>query len=136
MKKGYRLADVCRKLDLQPYVLRYWATEFPKLGKEEGGSGAQRLYSDSDLALLKRIKRLLYEEGYTIAGAKKKIESDPTGAKDAAAPLFADEEPGATAATDSNRLDTPDEERIETLRQGVAAALDEARAILALLESE
>ncbi len=136
MKKGHRLADVCRKLELQPYVLRYWATEFPMLQHAEGGGSAtRRSFSDDDLALLKRIKRLLYEEGYTIAGAKKKLEVELSSAPEGSGPLF--EENAGDEASDraAETLDTSADERIESLRQGIATALEEARAILSLLES-
>jgi DNA-binding transcriptional MerR regulator len=147
MAKRYRPAEVCRLLDLQPYVLRYWATEFPTLAAPSDGAGAQGSYSADDLAQLKRIKQLLYEEGYTIAGARKKLESEPHPGPDAAAsaPLFAeDDEENVGESVESiepikpskksARLDTPDDERIESLRRGVAAALDEARDLLSLFE--
>lgn len=138
MAKRYRPAEVCRLLDLQPYVLRYWATEFPTLTAPADGAGGQAAYGEDDLAQLKRIKRLLYEEGYTIAGARKKLESDPLGAEHASvAPLFDESErsePSLPRTLATTRLDTPDDERIESLRRGVAAALDEARALLAILE--
>ena len=133
MAKKYRAAELCRVLELQPYVLRYWATEFPQLGGPE--SGGQRLYGEEELDLLRRIKRLLYEEGYTIAGARKKLESDPASGAEprSAAPLF-DEADAGEPASAPTQLDESDRERIESLRRGVAAALDEARDLLALLE--
>ena len=135
-KKTYRLGDVCRLLDLQPYVLRYWATEFPALRDEEGANSANRVYSEAELALLKRIKALLYEEGYTIAGAKKKLEQEPLapGSDGGDAPLFASDSADAAEAKGA-KLDTSDDERIKTLRRGVQAALKDARAILARLQS-
>ena len=135
-KKSYRLGDVCRLLDLQPYVLRYWATEFPLLRGEEGANGANRAYSEAELVLLRRIKGLLYEEGYTIAGAKKKLEQEPLALESdvGAAPLFAHDEPAAPERR-ATKLDTPDDEQIKTLRRGLTAALKEARAILSLLQS-
>jgi len=133
MKKGYRLAEVCRRLDLQPYVLRYWATEFPMLDSGDSGGSAQRSYSEEDLALLKRIKRLLYEEGYTIAGAKKKLDSETS---ESDAPLFEEARTESELDARGDRLDSSDDERIETLRRGVAAALEEARSMLSLLKSE
>jgi DNA-binding transcriptional MerR regulator len=135
-KKSYRLGDVCRLLDLQPYVLRYWATEFPLLRGEEGANGANRVYSEAEFVLLRRIKGLLYEEGYTIAGAKKKLEQEPLALESdvGAAPLFAPDEPAAPEER-ATKLDTPDDEQIKTLRRGLTAALKEARAILALLQS-
>ncbi len=140
MAKRLRPAEVCRLLDLQPYVLRYWATEFPTLTVPADGAGGQATYGEDDLAQLKRIKRLLYEEGYTIAGARKKLESDPPANTDgeSIAPLFdprADEsERSDPSLPVTPRLDTFDDERIESLRRGVATALEEARSLLAILE--
>jgi DNA-binding transcriptional MerR regulator len=57
---------------LEPYVLRYWETEFPQLKPDKGKSG-QRLYKKKDIDNILHIKRLLYKDGYTIAGAKKKL---------------------------------------------------------------
>jgi len=57
---------------LEPYVLRYWETEFPQLRPDKGGSG-QRLYKQKDLDHILQIKHLLYKEGFTISGARKKL---------------------------------------------------------------
>lgn len=153
MKKGHRLGELSKLLDLQPYVLRYWLTEFPTLRGDEAGSSGNRLFSEDEVALLRRIKGLLYDEGYTIAGARKKLESEPVEPRTAArrgapAPLFdaADEAeasvderveaPVAESVTaNAAALDTVADERIETLRSGIEKALVEARAILALLEN-
>ena len=61
-----------RLTGLEPYVLRYWETEFPQLRPEKGKSG-QRIYKKKDLENILRIKQLLYDDGYTISGAKKKL---------------------------------------------------------------
>jgi len=71
----YKIGEACKALDIQPYVLRYWETEFPALSPNKSRSG-QRVYSEKELAVIRRIKELLYEEGYTIAGAKKKLETE------------------------------------------------------------
>jgi len=63
---------VGRLAGLEPYVLRYWETEFPQLRPDKGKTG-QRLYKKKDLDHVLRIKQLLYKEGYTIAGARKKL---------------------------------------------------------------
>lgn len=81
----YRVGDVCRIADVQPYVLRYWETEFPVLGPGKQGSGP-RLYTENDLRVIRRIKQLLYDEGYTIAGAKKRLDSESKGLATAPAP--------------------------------------------------
>ena len=71
----YKIGEVCKVADVQPYVLRYWETEFPPLAPNKSGGG-QRLYSQRDLDIILRIKQLLYSEGFTIAGAKKKLEGE------------------------------------------------------------
>ncbi len=73
-KKGFKIGEVCKLLDIQPYVLRYWETEFVALHPAKSQSG-QRVYVEAEVAVIRRIKELLYDEGYTIAGAKKKLES-------------------------------------------------------------
>jgi DNA-binding transcriptional MerR regulator len=71
----YKIGEVCKIADVQPYVLRYWETEFPALAPNKSGGG-QRLYSQREIDTILRIKQLLYSEGFTIAGAKKKLESE------------------------------------------------------------
>ncbi len=68
----YRIGEVSRMTGLKPHVLRYWESEF-KVIRPHKGESLQRLYRRKDLDLIFKIKKLLYEEGYTIAGAKKKI---------------------------------------------------------------
>src|ERR687896_738263 len=71
----YKIGEACKALGIQPYVLRYWETEFPALTPSKSRSG-QRVYSEKELEIIRRIKELLYDEGYTIAGAKKKLEGE------------------------------------------------------------
>jgi DNA-binding transcriptional MerR regulator len=71
----YKIGEVCKLADVQPYVLRYWETEFPALAPNKSGGG-QRLYSQREIDTILRIKQLLYSEGFTIAGAKKKLETE------------------------------------------------------------
>jgi DNA-binding transcriptional MerR regulator len=71
----YKIGEVCRMADVQPYVLRYWETEFPSLAPNKSGGG-QRLYTRREIDVILRIKQLLYSEGFTIAGAKKKLETE------------------------------------------------------------
>jgi DNA-binding transcriptional MerR regulator len=81
-KKLYKIGEVCRIADVQPYVLRYWETEFPALAPNKSGGG-QRLYTQREIDTILRIKQLLYTEGFTIAGAKKKLDESADGAVDA-----------------------------------------------------
>ena len=71
----YKIGEVCKIADVQPYVLRYWETEFPALAPNKSGGG-QRLYSQREIDIILRIKQLLYSEGFTIAGAKKQLERE------------------------------------------------------------
>src|SRR5687768_2203507 len=74
-EKLYKIGEVCKVADLQPYVLRYWETEFPQLAPNKSGGG-QRMYTRREIDTILRIKELLYREGFTIAGAKKKLETE------------------------------------------------------------
>ena len=74
-EKLYKIGEVCKLAELQPYVLRYWETEFPQLAPGKSGGG-QRLYNRREVDIILRIKELLYREGFTIAGAKKKLETE------------------------------------------------------------
>ena len=69
----YKIGEVCKIAEVQPYVLRYWETEFPPLAPNKSGGG-QRLYTRREIDIILRIKQLLYSEGFTIAGAKKKLD--------------------------------------------------------------
>src|SRR2546427_9625394 len=69
-KKLYRIGEVSRLADLKPFVLRYWETEFPMLEPVKSSSG-HRLYRQDDVDMVFRIKRLLYDEGFTIAVARR-----------------------------------------------------------------
>jgi len=84
-KKLYKIGEVCRLADVQPYVLRYWETEFPPLAPNKSGGG-QRLYTRREIDIILRIKQLLYSEGFTIAGAKKKLEGELSEPAAAAVP--------------------------------------------------
>jgi DNA-binding transcriptional MerR regulator len=76
-EKLYKIGEVCKLADVQPYVLRYWETEFSQLAPNKSGGG-QRLYTRAEIDTILRIKELLYRDGFTIAGAKKKLEQDGT----------------------------------------------------------
>jgi DNA-binding transcriptional MerR regulator len=73
-KLYYKIGEVCRIVGVEPYVLRYWETEFSALAPPKN-KGGQRTYRPKDIELLLEIRRLLYEEGFTIAGARKRLAS-------------------------------------------------------------
>jgi len=69
-KLFFRIGEVCEIVGVEPYVLRFWETEFPALAPEKSESG-HRIYKRKDVENVLRVKELLYERGYTIAGARK-----------------------------------------------------------------
>jgi len=68
----FKIGDVAEIADLKPYVLRYWETEFPIIAPQKGENG-QRVYRRSDVETVLMIKHLLYQERYSIEGARKRI---------------------------------------------------------------
>ena len=94
-KLFYRINEVATITQVKPYVLRYWETEFPMLAPEKDDND-QRRYRRADIELILQIKRLLYEEKFTIAGARKQLKEQrdhgtPAGkAAPAAAPVKVD----------------------------------------------
>ena len=82
-KELYRIGEVSRITQLKPFVLRYWETEFPMLEPVKSSSG-HRLYRQEDVNLVLKIKRLLYDEGFTIAGARRLLR-EQAGMNDAEA---------------------------------------------------
>ena len=68
----YKIGEVCKIADVQPYVLRYWESEFRSIRPQKSARG-QRVYSRRDLETLLRVKELLYNQGFTIAGARKQL---------------------------------------------------------------
>jgi DNA-binding transcriptional MerR regulator len=106
----YKIGEACKALGIQPYVLRYWETEFPALAPSKSRSG-QRVYNEKEIGIIRRIKELLYEEGYTIAGAKKKLETElASGAlpeNDEGASIEAEAASGETAAVNAVKAAEP-----------------------------
>jgi len=77
-KLFFRIGEVCDLIKVQPHVLRYWETEFPMLAPQKNRAG-QRVYRRKDVEMVFRIRDLLYEEKFTIAGAKKKLLDESRG---------------------------------------------------------
>jgi len=74
-KSFYRIGEVSRLTDTKPFVLRYWESEFPMLQPVKSPKG-HRLYRREDVDTVLRIKRLLYDEGFTIAGARRHLREE------------------------------------------------------------
>src|SRR6516162_11278669 len=80
----FRIGEVSRKTGVKAFVLRYWETEFPMLDPEKGPNG-RRLYREEDVQLILKIKRLLYDEGFTIAGARRHLREGGAALEDGVA---------------------------------------------------
>jgi DNA-binding transcriptional MerR regulator len=74
-KLFFKIGEVCELTGVQAHVLRYWESEFPMLAPQKNRAG-QRTYRKRDVEMALRIKELLYDDQYTIAGAKKKLSSE------------------------------------------------------------
>ncbi len=85
-KLFYKIGEVCQICGIEPHVLRYWESEFKTLSPTRNRSG-QRIYRQKDLELVQTIKDLLYAQGYTIAGARKRLQKNGSGDD---LPLFRD----------------------------------------------
>jgi DNA-binding transcriptional MerR regulator len=73
--KLYKAGEVCDLLQVQPYVLRSWEKEFPGIGVQSKSPESPRLYRQSDVEHVQRIKQLVFGEGLTVAGARRKLET-------------------------------------------------------------
>ena len=122
-EKLYRIGDVSRLAELKPFVLRYWETEFPMLEPVKSSSG-HRLYRQEDVDLVLKIKRLLYDEGFTIAGARRHLRDLENGSSTEPAP---GERAGASnAETEATQLN----------RKMLLDLRDALRSFLTLLETK
>lgn len=79
-KLYFKIGEVGDLLGVEPYVLRYWESEFPQLSPKKSGTG-HRLYRRKDVELLLRIKQLLYEKRFTIEGARQTLQANQRALK-------------------------------------------------------
>lgn len=137
-KLFFKIGEVCELAGVQAHVLRYWESEFPMLAPQKNRAG-QRVYRKRDVEIALRVKELLYEDQYTIAGAKKRLANDlraggkfkvseENGEGSANARSGVRAESAATTASAANSTNTADDRR--ALRQ----LSTELRDLLALLE--
>ena len=115
-KDEFKIGEVCEIAGVKPFVLRYWETEFPELSPAKG-AGGQRTYTRPDVELILRIKQLLYEERFTVAGAKKRLSEEVTGQAPKAA-----------------KVDTKPSNQAESLRRALKQTRRELEAILLMLK--
>jgi len=97
-KLYFRIGEVSTLCRLPAYVLRFWETEFPQLKPVKSSTG-QRMYRRKDVESVLRIKKLLYDEGFTIAGARQQLRLEATSAKNQTPLPFPEQ-----SASDLNRI--------------------------------
>ena len=143
-KLFFKIGEVCELAGVQAHVLRYWESEFPMLAPQKNRAG-QRVYRKRDVEMALRIKELLYEDQYTIAGAKKRLTNELRGGgKLKVVGADADGQPDSPAAEHSDsehfaptttypRTAAP---RSAEERQGLKQLASELRELLSLLEQE
>ncbi len=126
-KLFYKIGEVCRITDTQPYVLRFWESEFPQLSPQKNKTG-QRVYKKKDIQLVFQIKKLLYDEEYTIAGARKKLGMVEPQVEDADMPLFHDKRKGRKTKKVRGKEERPAYQsklkRLENQLENILALLD------------
>lgn len=119
-KRYFTIGEVAELCDVKPHVLRYWETEFPTL-KPVKRRGNRRYYQRADVLVIRQIRGLLYEEGYTIGGARLRIDTEKQ------APSAAAKAKAASAAS----VPAPAGIDVALLRQ----VREELESVLALLRS-
>ncbi|OYT73680.1 MAG: MerR family transcriptional regulator [Chloracidobacterium sp. CP2_5A] len=134
-KLYFKIGEVCEIVGVEPHVLRYWEQEFPQLAPQKSSAG-QRIYRRKDVEIALRIKSLREDEGFTIAGAKKKLSAErATAGRLKVVPIERPTEASLVAPTEAApsefAAETPSRAReaLATLRQ-VRAGLEEVLALL------
>ena len=147
-KLFFKIGEVCELAGVQAHVLRYWESEFSMLAPQKNRAG-QRVYRKRDVEMALRIKELLYEDQYTIAGAKKRLTNDlrgggkmKTGSPEAgdgyaAQASYPDQAPiQRLAKASSSRLHSSDGIKRAEDRNALRRLASELRELLSLLEKE
>ena len=142
-KLFFKIGEVCELAGVQAHVLRYWESEFPMLAPQKNRAG-QRVYRKRDVEMALRIKELLYEDQYTIAGAKKWLTNELRGGGKLKVVGNEEETTSESAAVASEVVHTPPPandgnnvaRRSAEERQGLKQLASELRELLALLEQE
>ena len=147
-KLFFKIGEVCELAGVQAHVLRYWESEFPMLAPQKNRAG-QRVYRKRDVEMALRIKELLYEDQYTIAGAKKRLTNELRGGGKLKAVGSEEDRQGAAVSESFSETETPVvpqppptndghnvARRTAEERQGLKQLAAELRELLALLEQE
>ena len=107
--------DVCELVKVQPYVLRSWEKEFPELGTSRT-AGGPRFYRQADVDRVIRLKQLVFGEGLTLAGARRRLEEERASQQEEELP-FEDDPPARPVPSDARA-------RIDGVRQGLRSILE------------
>jgi DNA-binding transcriptional MerR regulator len=142
-KLFFKIGEVCELAGVQAHVLRYWESEFPMLAPQKNRAG-QRVYRKRDVEMALRIKELLYEDQYTIAGAKKRLNNDLRGGGKlkVVGSENGDSESKAVELTEGEAFPTATgyaravAPRSAEEKQGLKQLASELRELLSLLEQE
>ncbi|MEM7245941.1 MAG: MerR family transcriptional regulator [Acidobacteriota bacterium] len=123
-----KIGEVCELTETEPYLLRYWEQEFPFLAPEKNKSG-HRIYTEDDIKTVLEIKRLLYEEGYTTAGARRRLEKEREEGGPAAAVETAAPEAGSSSDLEAVNAELRSllrdlRDELKALRAQIAESLD------------
>ena len=129
------ISEVAEELDIPQHVLRFWETKFGQIRPLKRGGG-RRYYRPEDVVLLQRIRRLLYEEGYTIKGVQRLLRDGGRGTKAPAAPAWGRRRRVAEAveAADEDAFDYANAE-VTALRAALEEALNELVVLRAILKT-
>ncbi len=127
-KLYYKIREVCTIVGVESHVLRFWESEFPALAPPKTKSG-QRIYRPKDIELLLRIRRLLYDEGFTIAGARKQLNAPEAHTGTASKPSDEAGKIQPSPKTELKTEKTPDPDRLKKVKT-------ELENILTLLDRE
>jgi DNA-binding transcriptional MerR regulator len=123
----FKASDVCEIAQLQPYMLRTWETEFPGLGHVPAGGGP-RMYRRADVELVLRIRQLVFNEGLTLAGARRRLEEE-TAAPRSVASFAVDDALDDLAKSRLRNIRAGLEEILELLGRDAATAANELQLV-------
>jgi DNA-binding transcriptional MerR regulator len=134
-KLFFKIGEVCDLAGVQAHVLRYWESEFPMLAPQKNRAG-QRVYRKRDVEIALRIKELLYEDQYTIAGAKKRLTHELRGGKLKVVGDDLNDGGEATVSEAPKTFVRTSSTSTAEEREGLKKLASELRELLALLEKE
>jgi DNA-binding transcriptional MerR regulator len=134
-KKEFKLSEVCKLADVQPYMLRFWSTEFPQLEASKDGTG-QRRYTRKQVATILEIRRLLFDEGLTIAGARKRIQSQGVAPAATTKSGKRSKKNAATQPAEPPEVDKPGPDRVKPLLTALRDIRNEVSQLVAELRNE